>query len=158
MIFKNNAPVERINKTISYKLCNLLSFLKQATSEYEKVAEEIENKDLRMALRSIAVETNQYANELSAQLKCFDIPHLSSLPKFNDYEVLEYIHSITTPAEGNNLSAICNESEHFLIGAYRDVLNEYIPFPFLKEIIATQLNGIKGAFMKIKLLDFIRFN
>ena len=143
-----------MNMGVSYKLCNLLSFLKQTTSEYEKVAEEIGNKDLQMAFLSISAETNQYASELSSQLKCFDIPYMSPLPKFSNMDVSAYIHSVTTD-RNSNVSDICNESEYFLLNAYREVLNEYIPFPFLKEIINNQLNGIKGAFMKIKLLDFI---
>jgi hypothetical protein len=156
MIFKPDCPV--INKHFSYKLCKLLSFLNYTTCEYETIAERIQNSDEKMALLSIAAETNQYAAEISSQLKCLDIPYLSTYRSDLDgKEILEYIYAVTKPDDKHNLSAICYENEHSLVDVYRDILlNEYIPFPFLKQIITRQLSGIKLAFMKARLFDFLQ--
>jgi hypothetical protein len=156
MIFKpDDSP--SINKHFSYKLCKLLSSLSYTTHEYEKIAEKIESNDEKMALLSVAAETNQYAAEISSQLKCLDIPYLSSAKDFDNTELLEYVHAVSTTGDKHNLSTICYENEHSLVDAYGDILDEYVPFPFLKEIIARQLKGIKLAFIKVKFFDFLQF-
>jgi hypothetical protein len=156
MIFKPDCPV--VNKHFSYKLCKLLSFLNYTTCEYEKIAERIQNSDEKMALLSIAAETNQYAAEISSQLKCLDIPYISAYRDLDGNEIADYIHAVATPDDKHNLSVICYENEHSLVDVYRDILlNEYIPFPFLKQIITRQLTGVKLAFMKARLFDFLQF-
>ena len=155
MIFKPTCPIT--SKHFSYKLCKLLSFLNYTSCEYGKIAEEIQNQEEKMTLLSIAAETNQYAAEISSQLKCLDIPYLSAYRDFDNREISEYVRTITTAGNKHNLAAICYENEHSLIDSYRDILNEHIPFPFLKQMIAHQLTGIKLAFMKARLTDFLRF-
>ena len=156
MIFKPNSP--GTNKHFSYKLCKLLSFLNYTTCEYGRIAEKIQNNEEKMALLSIAAETNQYAAEIRSQLKCLDIPYLSASRDFDNREILEYVQTITTADNKHNLAAICYENEHSLIDTYRDILlNEHIPFPFLKQMIAHQLTGVKLAFMKARLSDFLQF-
>jgi len=156
MIFKPSFPI--VSKHFSYKLCNLLSLLNYTTSEYEKIAEEIQDKDEKMALLSIAAETNQYAAEISSQLKCLNVAYLSAHRDFDSREILEYVQTVSTSNDKHNLSAICYENEHSLVDTYGDILqNEYIPFPFLKQMISQQLTGVKLAFMKLRLFDFLQF-
>jgi hypothetical protein len=156
MIFKPSSPI--VNKHLSYKLCKLLSFLNYTTAEYEKIAAEIKNNDEKMALLSIAAQTNQYATEISSQLRCLDIPYLSAHRDFDYREVLQYVQTVRTLEDKHNLSAICYEKEHSLVDIYRDILqNEYIPFPFLKQMITHQFTGVKLAFMKMRLFDFLQF-
>jgi hypothetical protein len=158
MIFKTAFPAKHPNKQFSYKLCRLLSFLNHTSYEYEKVADEMQNKDGQLALQSIATETKQYATELNAQLQCLDIPYLAPSGNFNSNEVSAYVHAISSPGDDHvNLADICYENEHSLIDAYRDVLNEYTPFPFIKQMIEQQFTGVKTAFMKLRLLDLIQF-
>jgi hypothetical protein len=157
MIFNKSRSSEKMNNNvIGYKLCTLLSFLKQTTSEFETVAKKLHDKDLKMALLGIAVETNQYANELNAQIKSLDIKYIQPQVQFNSNDVTEYIYAATTANGIENVSVLCSASENFFITAYCDILNESIPYPSLKKMITYQFNGIKGAFMKMRLFDLVR--
>jgi hypothetical protein len=61
-------PWKNSVKQFEDKLCNLLSFLTQLPSELEIIADEIDNENLKNALTAVAVESDQYAKELSAHV------------------------------------------------------------------------------------------
>jgi hypothetical protein len=156
MLLKKIPTFEKINNVIAFKLCALLSFLKQTTTEFETVAEQLEDKDIKMALLGIAVETNQYANELDAQLKSFGIHYLMPMVYFNNDDVSEYVFAVTSANGRENAMEICNKNESFFTAAYFDILKHYIPYDFLRNIIRNQFKGIKTAFFKMRLLDQVK--
>jgi hypothetical protein len=158
MIFKKNLSSEKENKAGTYKLCNMLSYLKQTTSEFETIADSVEDKDFKMALRGIAVQARQYANELDSQLKCMDVYYLSPFTHFKRDEISILAYQINTDKSKKNVSAICDQSESFFTTAYQDILNIDFRYPFLKNIIHSQFNGICSAFKQMRLLNMMKFN
>jgi hypothetical protein len=147
--------MQKINKMISAKLCRLLSFLHKAGEEFEKIAQKIKDNNIKMSIRSIILETNQYKRELNSQLQSLRIKEIKSIDVIqgvNTGEVLKHNHfhdKITTDKE---IIELCCKSEANFEKAYRNVLNEYFPLNNLRNILIYQLNGIKCAFMQLKLL------
>ncbi|HEY6975270.1 MAG TPA: hypothetical protein VH396_03210 [Chitinophagaceae bacterium] len=147
--------MQKINKIISIKLCRLLLFLHEAGEEFEKVAQKSKDKNIKMSIRSIVVETKQYTRELNSQLqslrikeiKSIDILHVANTGKvLND----NYLNNKCT--SDKEIIELCCKSEVNFEKAYRNILNEYFPFNALRKLLVYQLNGIKCAFMQLKLL------
>ena len=146
--------MQKINKIISAKLCRLLSFLHEADEEFEKVAEKIKDKNIKMSIRGIVLETRQYKRELNSQLQSLRVKEIKSI---------DIIRGLNTDGVLNNhlnnkiisdkeIVELCCKSEANFEKAYRNVLNEYFPFNTLRNLLIYQLNGIKCAFMQLKLL------
>ncbi len=146
-----------INHTLQGKLQSLLSFLSQTTAGFDAVAEEIDDPNLKTAMKAVAVESKQYANEISNQLQHFNInplrEHCDQLWKGIEVNV----HEQAGVEKGGEITALCNNCEFFFGKLYQDVLQEYSPYTKLKSIITYQLFAIQCAFSKIKLLNTLRF-
>jgi len=140
---------------MSGNLCRLLSFLHQAGEEFEKVAQKTKDKNIKMSIRGIVLETNQYKRELNAQLQSLRIKEIKSIDivaGVNAEEVLKNNHSNDKNRTDKDMVELCCKSEVNFEKAYRNVLNEYFPLNTLREMLIYQLNGIKCAFMQLKLL------
>jgi len=61
--------MQKVNKLIGDKLCKLSSFLNHACKEFESISKQIKEKNMRMSLRSFAIKTKQYSEELNSQLR-----------------------------------------------------------------------------------------
>jgi len=152
------STMETFNTKIADKFCGLLYSLTQSKNEFEMVADEVEDCNLKTALNGLSTETDLFANEIANQLKTLGINDVVP-PKYFD----NCIHDPQIPetaaraGKGNELLAICNQTEHSITKAYWDILNEYVPFPTLRDIMTYQLNSLKFAFMKIKMLNSARF-
>jgi hypothetical protein len=137
------------------KCGRLLGCLRNANKEMEMVSDEVSHPDLRTALNTLSVETAQYAEELTAQLRTHGV----------EEGVSEQPCATSNPAESNSLHdlephdevlVLCDNTEKNVTQAYMDLLVEVSPIPALKEIVAFQLNALKCAFMKIKLVNEVR--
>jgi len=152
--------MQKIDKMISAKLCRLLSFLHKAGEEFEKIAQKIKDKNIKMSIRGIIIETNQYKRELNSQLQSLRIKEIKSIDivqNANTEEVLKNNHlnnKITTDKE---ILELCCQSEANFEKAYRNVLNEYFPFNNLREILIYQLNELKCTFIQLKLLRSVQW-
>ncbi len=148
--------METENKNFIDKLCGLLYSLTHTKEEFEMVADEVEDCNLRIALHGLSMESSQYASELCTQLKTLGIqfpkPSLEELEGSNSMPFEEINYGF-----GNELSYICSKNENYILAAYRNILNENFLFPGLRDIMMYQLNALKCAFMKIKLLNSARF-
>lgn len=142
---------------IADKLGILLSFLKQLPAELEMIADEVDNENLRNALCAVAIESSQYANELNSQLKVLHIDKRTDESK-NYWDEIELLASPEPIAKGREILSICEKSEAFFTKLYNDILDEYCPYKSLRDIMTCQLFGIKSAFMKIRLLNSLRFS
>jgi hypothetical protein len=149
--------METVNNNVIDKLCGLLYSLTHTKEEFEMVADEVEDCNLKTALNGLSMESSQYASELSMQLKnlginyrkpALDDLHGSNTMPFDELEA----------GKGNEVMYICVRNENYLVSAYRNILSEYFPVPGLQDIMMYQLNALKCAFMKIKLLNSARFN
>src|SRR6266487_6170003 len=161
--------MEKIDKEISGKLCRLLSFLHLACEEFEKFANKIKDKKIKVTVRGIIVETNQYKRELNAQLQSLNIKdiNISDSPNTvedspntvedspNTVEVLKNNHLNNKTTTDKEIIELCCKSEIYFEKEYRNVLNEYFPYNGLRDMLIYQLNGIKCAFMQLKLLKSV---
>ena len=150
--------MEKICQKFEEKLCALISFLTQLPAELEMIADEIDNENLRNALCSVAVESNQYARELNAQLRSLEItpPHIEYTNL--EEELIQQDFSGLAFMKGRELSNICERSEAFFTKLYTDILSDYLPGTSLSAMMNYQLLGIKSAFMRIRFLNSLRFN
>lgn len=136
----------------------IISFLKQLSGKVEMIADEIDNENLKNAMRSFAIESNQYANELKAEMKNLNIT--KSFVDFNNLieEVTETKIETLTEEKGKEILTFCESCETFFHKMYSEFLNDLLPNISLKNIISYQLMGIKSAFMRIKTLNTLRFH
>lgn len=149
--------METVTNAVIDKLRGLLYSLINTKEEFEMVADEVEDCNLRTALYGLSMESSQYASELSMQLKTLGIhfpkPSLEELEGSNSMPFEEINNGF-----GNELSYICSRNENFILAAYRNILSESFLFPGLRDIMMYQLSALKCAFMKIKLLNSARFS
>ena len=147
--------MQKINKIISAKLCRLLSFLHKANKEFEKIAQKIKDKNIKMSIRGIILEIEQYKRELNSQLQSLRVKEIKSIDimaPVNTEEVLTNNHPNNKITTDKEILELCCKSEENFEKAYRNVLNEYFALHTLREMLIYQLNEIKCAFMQLKLL------
>lgn len=148
-----------INSTLQNKLKRLVSFLLQVNKGFDDIAEEIDNVNLKTAIQALAVESNQYAKEISNELLYFNIP----LPADYTDQMWKEIEIDITDNEcslvkGGEIAAFCQTCEMHFNKLYEEALQEFFPYKNLKDIITYQLYATQCAFMKIRLLNMLRFN
>lgn len=150
--------MDTIKDTLQSKLQSLVSFLGQINRGFNTVAEEIDCSNLKTALVAVAVESKQYAKEIRDQLKLLNItiPQEYTDQLWNRIELS--IHEQAGFTKGDEIVALCNNCESYYGKLYDDVLQEYLPYKNLKDIITYQLFATQCAFMKIRLLNTLRFN
>jgi hypothetical protein len=149
--------MEKLCQQFEDKLCNLLSFLTQLPCELEIIADEVDNENLKNALSAVAIESDQYAKELSAHLFNLDIKTPRVQPG-NFQQAIIQDSPYDAHMKGEEILHICEKSEAFFTKLYTEVLNEYFPNTSLKDMMNYQLLGIRSAFMRIKLLNSLRFH
>lgn len=139
------------------KISTLIYSLSHTKEEIEMVADEVDDCKLRIALNGLSQESSIFANELCMQFKNsglyfpkLSIEELQGSNTMIEGEVME--------GPGDELSYICRKNESFLMAAYNLLLNESFLFPGLRDIMNYQLDALKSAFLKIKLLNSARFS
>lgn len=151
--------MDPVNVILLEKICALLFFLTQSKAEFEMVADEVEDCTLKTALNGLSTESDQYANEITVQLKTLGIKGIAPKNFVEDCkEEIEKAAMQQNEAAGNELMTICEATEQAITKAYGEILNEYFPFSNLKDIMTYQVNSLKFAFMKIKTLNTARFS
>lgn len=150
--------MDGINEILKDKLHNLVSFLGQITEGFETLSEDIECTNLKTAIIAVSVESKQYAEEISNQLHEFNatVSFTSACQLWNSIET--NIHEQASYAKGGEIVALCNNCEEYINKLYEDILQEYFPFKKFKDIITYQLYATQCAFMKIRLLNSLRFS
>lgn len=148
--------MESIDSSLTEKLRGLLSSLTHTQEEFEMVADEVEDCNLRTALNGVSMESSIYVSELSMLVKSLGI-HLTKF-SCDKPEGANDMPSDENQGKGNELSFICNKNENFILNAYRNILSERFLLPGLRDIMMYQLNALKCGFMKIKLLNSARFS
>ena len=98
---------DAINNTLQTKFQSLVSFLVQITRGFDTVAEEIDCSNLKMAMKALAVESKQYAKEITDQLRSIDI----TFPLVNQDQLWELIEINVHEQAGGKGSEI-SESEY----------------------------------------------
>lgn len=150
--------MESINDSLKEKLQRLVSYLCQVTKGFENIAVDVECTKLKTAIFTLSIEARQYAEEISDQLQEINI----NLPVTATDQLWKKIESdIYEQAgclKGGEIIALCNNCEKYFNKFYEDILLEYLPVKNFKDIITFQLYATKLSFMKIRLLNKLRFN
>ncbi len=149
--------MENSTAAIKEKFSGLLYFLRRSKTEFEMVADEMEDHSLRAALNTLSDESCCYAGELKNYLKAFGIYSVSSETPIWD-PVSDYETATLEQGKGNELQTICTHNEESLIKAYSDLLSESLPVQVLKDLMIYQLNALKYTFMQIRTLNSARFS
>lgn len=150
--------MDTISATVSNRLKSLVSFLCQITKGFDAIAEEVDYPNLKTALKAVAVESNQYAKEISNQVKKHNIDFSLDSTDAIWKQIVLNINEQASHNKGGEIEALCNNCETYFTKFYDDVLKDSIPIKNLTDIITFQLYATQCAFMKIRLLNKMRFN
>jgi hypothetical protein len=150
--------MESITDTLKGKLESLVSYLCLITKGFEGVAVDVECHNLKTALFALSIEAQQYAEEIRSQLEELNItiPMAASDELWKKIE--SDIHEQASFSKGGEITALCNNCEIYFNKFYEDILLEYLPLKNFKEIITFQLYATRFSFMKIRLLNKLRFS
>jgi hypothetical protein len=150
--------MELITDSVKEKLQRLVSYLCQVTKGFETVADDVECSKLKTAIFTLSLEAKQYAEEISDQLQEINI----TLPLISTDQLWKKIESdIYEQAgclKGGEIFALCNNCEAYFNKFYEDILLECLPLKNFKEIVSCQLYAARLSFMKIRLLNKLRFS
>ena len=143
----------RKNKYVARKLNDLLDILYELKVGLEQVAENVTDKQLRKTITSVALESSQYATEITSKIQ--SLGGKPTFPQENKYNLmgLDRKSAPSSPEGEPEAIARCYSSENFIVKAYRDFLNEYTPYEDVRSLIRAQLNGILCAFVQLKLVN-----
>ena len=136
---------------VANKLCRLSSFLHNASEEFENVAKYIRDKKIKMSIRSVALQTKQYSQELSSQLSMLRLTCV--LKNNNDERKSKYV--VNKKVSDKKIVERCCNSEVFFSRAYKSILNEYFPFKPLRDMLRYQLTEMQASFRQLKLLNSV---
>jgi len=145
--------MQKINTRIANKLSSLSLFLFQACEEFEDASKQVTEKDIKMSVRSLIVETKQYIDELNCHAEILSAKNISD--KINDKKEVKSMPLANKHLSARNMIEQCCEAEVYFEKAYRIILNEQFPYTALRQMLTYQLNGIKCAFMQLKLLKSV---
>lgn len=150
--------MDAISTTITNKLKCLVSFLCQITKGFDSIAEEVDHPNLKTALKAVSVETKQYAKEISIQISENNTDAFVDNSDGIWKEIVLNINLHASLTKGGEIEELCNNCEAYFTKFYEEILRESIPIKNLKDIITYQLYATQCAFMKIRLLNKMRFN
>ncbi|HEX2682954.1 MAG TPA: hypothetical protein VHL77_03430 [Ferruginibacter sp.] len=150
--------METVNEILKGKMQNLVSFLCQVTDSFETIAEDIECAHLRSAIMALSVESKQYAEEIRNQMEGVSLTAPASDTDELWSRIEKNVHEQAGTSRGSEIAALCNNCEMYFTKLYEDILQEYFPLKKFKDIITYQLYATQCAFMKIRLLNSLRFN
>ena len=135
------------------KMNTICSLLWQGKKEYEQVASNITDKDLRRTVLALAQESNQYACELLSQIHT--LGGILEVKKINEPEVRDEIKNLN---DENEIRTFCKMNENKMVEAYQEILNESFAHEGLKKMIRYQLNEMLCVFMQVKQLGSLKFH
>jgi len=140
------------------KIWFLISYLQQVSKDFEMIADEMEDKNLKNAFISLSEENIQFAEELLIQAKHFGLPGTVAELSLNwDQNQNDYPFQ-SQPSKNNELLQICDKSEYLFLKLYTDALKEFLSFNKLKELMIYQYNSIRAGFFKLRQLNSHRYN
>ncbi len=153
-----NLSMDSINESLKEKLQSLVSYLCQITEGFENVAEDVECANLKTAMFTLSVEAMQYAEEITTRVKELNISIPLTATDQLWKKIESDIHEEADFSKGGEIVALCNNCETYFNKFYEDILLEYLPLKNFKDIITFQLNATRFSFMKIRLLNTLRFS
>ncbi len=130
------------------KLTDLIFSLRNTMEQVGTVADEVDDRRLRIALSGLADEGCNYADELRSQLAVLGI---------STWVNSEYFGEPGEVTRGENeLQNLCNRFENYLANAYRSIISDSLSLPSIKQLLIYQYESIKAGFQKVRLLNETR--
>lgn len=156
-----NAATDHENKpvigSVEKKMSSLISYLNHIANDFEMIADEIEDKNLKNAFLSLSQEEKLFAQQLQCQGKQYGLNVAAKdLPLQWGIGEEDYPESVQG-SKYNELLHICDRSEFLFLKLYTDALKEMLSFTNLKDIMVYQYNSIRTGFLKLRLLNTLRF-
>ncbi len=147
---------ENGRKRISF----LIAYLQQVSKDFEMIADEIEDPNLKNAFLAFAIEDRQFADELTCQAEHAGISAADTeLRLYWDYlEEDTSAEMLPNHDKRNELVAICDKSEYLFLKLYTDALKEFLNLQNFKDMMVYQYNSIRSAFVKLRLLNSLRYH
>ena len=139
------------------KISNLYRLLLQEKGEFEQVAGNITDNELRCTILTLAQKNSQYAAELSCHMQTtggMETPGGVAAKEYNQ-KILREAGTGIFPDE-NGVLAFCSRNEKKMVTAYREILKESALYEGLRKMMKYQLNGILFTFMQLKLLTSLK--
>lgn len=141
------------------KVLYLISYLQQVSKDFEMIADEIEDKNLRNAFLALSTEDKQFAEELHQQVKLCGFTNAArELNVHWEFEEDENLEIKSPMYKDNELLRLCDKSEYLFLKLYTDALKELLSFSHLKDMMVYQYNSIRAGFSKLRLLNSLRFS
>jgi uncharacterized protein (TIGR02284 family) len=134
---------------VAQKLNSLLDVMHESKRGYERIASQSDDRNFQRAVSGLALECSQYINELTNQISSLGVQPAVNKPK--DKYIWNQIS--TNVKQQEDILNACYGSERIILKAYRDVLNDPSILHPIRQLITYQLNGMKYAFVKVKLLN-----
>jgi len=150
--------MEDITDALKRKLEGLVSYLCQVTKGFENIAVDIECRNLKTAMLALSVEAHQYAKEIRNQLEELNITIPLVTTDLLWKKIESDVHEQAAFSKGGEIAALCNTCETYFNWYYEELLTENLPLKNFKDIIIYQLYATRFSFMKIRLLNRLRFN
>jgi uncharacterized protein (TIGR02284 family) len=146
------------NGSAEKKISSLIYYLNQIAKDFEMIADEIEDKNLKNAFLALSEEEKQFAQQLHCHGKQYGLQIAQNdLPLLWDIAEEDYPES-AQGSKYNELLHICDKSEFLFLKLYTDALKEMLSFSTLKDIMVYQYNSIRTGFLKLRLLNTLRFS
>lgn len=151
---------ESVSEAAEKKMLFLISYLQHISKDFEMIADEIQDRNLRNAFISLSEENNQFAEELNCQAKLYGLSKPGSELALYWFKAEEENFDATATPVGkdNELMHICDKSEYLFLKLYTDALKEFLSFRGLKDLMIYQYNSIRAGFFKLRLLNSLRYN
>lgn len=140
------------------KIGSLISYLKQVSKDFEMIADEIEDKNLKNVFFALSEEDKQFAEELYNQVGLCGLsltPYETTLCWDQTQEESGVYQQVS---KQNELMQICDKSEFLFLKLYTDALREFLSFKSLMDLMVYQYNSIRAGFLKLRLLNSLRHN
>lgn len=153
-----NTIMESISESLKEKLHSLVAYLCQVQKGFETIAVDIECANLKTAIFTLSVEARQYAEEISTKMEKINISIPLTATDQLWKKIESDIHEQAGFSKGGEIVALCNNCEIYFTKYYEDILLEYLPLKDFKDIITFQLYATRFSFMKIRLLNTLRFS
>ncbi|HLK29927.1 MAG TPA: hypothetical protein VKT28_15210 [Puia sp.] len=133
------------------KLNELRSALLEGIRKCGEVVLSVNNEPLRKTIMSLEQQSNQYANELNAQIQVMGGYSMNE-SKQEDANTSGKSKKIKTNIEEQALK-ICRKIEKSVINLYKKTLKEELANDGLKKMMKYQMDGIMCTTLQLKLLS-----
>jgi uncharacterized protein (TIGR02284 family) len=140
------------------KLSCLISYLKQVSKDFEMIADEIEDKNLKNVFFALSEEDKQFAEELHNQVGLCGLSLAAYETTLRWDQTQEDSDAYQQVSKQNELMQICDKSEFLFLKLYTDALREFLSFKSLIDMMVYQYNSIRAGFLKLRLLNSLRHN